>query len=175
MTVLVTGSSKSGKSRIAEGIITTSERPRFYLATMMPFGEEAEAAIARHRAMRAGKGFVTVEQYTDIGETELPRGCVVLLECMGNLCANEMFSAGEPNPIRKIGEGITALAEKCSLLVVVTNQVGEDGVVYSPETMRYIQCLGNINRALARNFDCVIETVCGIPLVLKGEMPPCLC
>ena len=174
MMILVTGGSKSGKSRIAETIVTASERPRFYLATMMPFGEEAQTAIERHRAMRAGKGFVTVEKYTDIGVAELPQGCAVLLECMGNLCANEMFSVCAPNPAAKILDGIAALAEKTSLLVIVTNQVGEDGILYSTETMHYIKNLGEINRALARQSDCVIEAVCGIPLVLKGERPPCL-
>lgn len=174
MTILVTGGSKSGKSRVAEAIVTASERPRFYIATMMPFGEEAQAAIERHRAMRAGKGFVTVEKYTDIGETELPQDSAVLLECMGNLCANEMFSACAPNPVEKILDGMAALAEKSSLLVIVTNQVGEDGIWYPTETMHYIKTLGEINRTLARQSHCVIETVCGIPLVLKGEKPPCL-
>ena len=174
MMVLVTGGSKSGKSRIAETIVTSSEQPRFYLATMMPFGEEAQAAIERHRAMRAGKGFVTVEKYTDIAQTELPHNSAVLLECIGNLCANEMFSACAPNPAEKIIDGIAALAQKTSLLVIVTNQVGEDGGLYPTETMHYIKLLGQINRALARQSDCVIEAVCGIPLVLKGEKPSCL-
>lgn len=174
MTILVTGGSKSGKSRIAEKIVTASALPRYYIATMMPFGEEAGAAIARHRAMRAGKGFVTVERYTDIGATELPQRGAVLLECMGNLCANEMFSACEPNPVGKILDGMTALAEKCSLLVIVTNQVGEDGILYAPETMQYIRHLGEINQAIAAQADCVIETVVGIPLALKGELPSCI-
>lgn len=41
--------------------------------------------------MRAGKGFETVERYTALDELVLPKGSVVLLECMTNLVANEMF------------------------------------------------------------------------------------
>lgn len=175
MTILVTGGSKSGKSRVAETIVTASGLPCVYLATMMPFGEEAHAAIARHRAMREGKGFVTHEQYTDIGTLDLPKGSAVLLECMGNLCANEMFSAHPPRPVQKILTDVKALSRLCDLLVIVTNQVGEDGVLYAPETMQYIKCLGEINWGIAQEAELVIETVFGIPVMMKGEKPPCLC
>lgn len=174
MTILVTGGSKSGKSRIAEGIVTHSELPRFYIATMMPFGKDAQCAIERHRAMRAGKGFVTIEKYTDIGSIELPYGSAVLLECMGNLCANEIFSSHEPNPEQKIIREISEIAARSRLFVVVTNQVGEDGMNYPLETMNYIKSLGEINVELAQIADCVIEAICGIPLVLKGDMPSCI-
>ena len=41
--------------------------------------------------MRAGKGFETIERYTELDELLIPKDCVVLLECMSNLVANEMF------------------------------------------------------------------------------------
>ena len=167
MMILVTGGSKSGKSKIAEEIVTCTELPRFYIATMIPFGCEAQSAIKRHRTMRANKGFVTIEKYTDICDIELPRPCAVLLECMGNLCANEMFSPCKTNPVGKI-------LDEISLLVIVTNQVGEDGIIYPDDTMNYIKCLGQINSQIAQMADCVIETVFGIPLMLKGEMPHCI-
>ncbi len=95
MLVLITGGSKNGKSHIAEKIITSCELSRFYVATMEPFGEEAMVAIERHRRIRSGKNFITIEKYTDIQEIELPEQCAVLLECACNLCANEMFSKKE--------------------------------------------------------------------------------
>lgn len=175
MMMLITGGSKSGKSRLAETVVTAAPPPHIYLATMMPFGQEAEEAIARHRRMREGKGFVTLEQFTDIGTAAIPAGSAVLLECMGNLCANEMFDACSPDPAGKILDGIQTLAKKTSLLVIVTNDVGRDGIVYPPETMRYIRTLTEINAALSWHADCVMESVCGIPLVPKGEKPSCLC
>ena len=45
----------------------------------------------RHRKMRAGKGFETVECYTGLKNLDFPENAVVLLECMSNLAANEMF------------------------------------------------------------------------------------
>ena len=38
---------------------THAPSSRLYLATMQPFGAAAQARIARHRALRQGKGFET--------------------------------------------------------------------------------------------------------------------
>lgn len=168
--VLVTGGSKNGKSRIAEDIIGKYDIPKFYIATMEPFGEEAAAAIARHREIRAGKGFETIEKYTGIDEITLTEGCAVLLECAINLCANEMFSARCVDPVENIIRGVKKLSEKARVLVIVTGQVGGDGVTYAPETMDYMKKLGQLNWRLADIADVVIEAVFGIPNVLKGEL-----
>ena len=70
MILLVTGGSASGKSEYAENralqLAKTEQKKLIYLAAMKPFGEEAAKRIERHRQLRAGKGFETVERYTDI-------------------------------------------------------------------------------------------------------------
>ncbi len=170
---MITGGSKNGKSALAEKIITSSNGKRVYVACMQPFGDEAHAAIERHREIRRDKCFETVEKYTDIHELELEKNCCALLECLGNLCANEMFSCYEKDPVSKIAAGIKKLSDKASLFVVVTSEVGDDGVLYSPETMEYVKALGELNRTIAKEADCVIEAVFGLPYVLKGELPPC--
>ena len=95
--ILVTGGSGSGKSAWAEKrVIEIGKGPYVYLATMRPQGEEAKERILRHREMRAGKGFVTLERYTDLDGMILPAdlcGGVVLLEDLSNLLANEMFGS----------------------------------------------------------------------------------
>lgn len=171
MLILITGGSKNGKSSAAEKIITSYDLPRFYIAAMEPYCDEACAAIERHRKMRAGKNFETIEKYTDIHEIELPDNCAVLLECACNLCANEMFSAGCTDPVGKISYGVDRLLEKARILVIVTNEVGSDGIAYPPETMGYIKNMGALNRLLAYKADCVIEAVYGIPVFLKQTFP----
>lgn len=170
MFVLITGGSKSGKSKIAESLVCDGTGSRLYLATMEPYGRDAEEAIKRHRSMRQGKGFETLERYTDIGGITLDKWPErILLECVGNLCANEMFSdAGVHEQVAdKITQDIIALAAKTKLFVAVTNQVGEDGGGYPQETMAYIRTLGTINARLALAADIVIESVCGIPVYRK--------
>ena len=172
MTTLITGGSKCGKSSYAERILDKYPGRKIYIATMQPFGPDAFEAIERHRKMREGKGFETIEKYTDIADIPLPSDCAVLLECMGNLCANEMFS-GEVicDPADKIVSGIELLSDRVKELVIVTNQVGSDGISYSEETAGYIRSLGTINSRIAGFADTVAECVYGIPVVLKGELP----
>ena len=128
MMILITGGSRSGKSSLGERLLSDWNGRKLYLATMMPRGEESARAIERHRVMRAGKGFETVERYTDVGALSLPDGCGVLLECMGNLLANEMFEAGEPDPCGKIIADVRRLSERAGRLIVITNQVDSDGM-----------------------------------------------
>lgn len=174
MLVLITGGSKNGKSHIAEAVITSYDLPRFYIATMEPFGEEAASAIKRHREIRSGKNFVTIEKYTDIQEISLPEKCAVLLECACNLCANEMFSKNVEDPVEKIMDGVKHLQSKAELLVIVTNQVGDDGMEYPKETMNYLKNMGKLNLQLAEAADYVIEAVYGVPVIWKGEKPECM-
>ena len=174
MFILITGGSKSGKSAAAEKIAVSSGLPLYYIATMMPYGDDAHEAIERHRKMRSGKGFKTIEKYTDVSEICFSDKPAVLLECIGNLCANEMFSANCQNVSEKIFRDIELLCRRTGLLIAVTSQVGEDGIVYDSGTMEYIKELGKLNARLSGIADSVIETVYGIPLILKGEKPHCL-
>ena len=196
---LVTGGSGSGKSEYGEGLILDiPDGERFYIATMESSGREAERRIARHRKLREGKGFFTIERPRDLGGLILPgEGRQnVLLECVSNLEANEMFgggacglteSAGEAGACgpaelagetgldrltelaRRIVSDIRSLARQADHLVIVTNQVGEDGCCYDRETRTYIALVGRVNQELAKLADQVTEVVFGIPVIVKGE------
>lgn len=104
MLTLVSGGSASGKSEFAESLVVNSGcENRWYLATMLPYDEECHRRIARHRQMRAKKGFETLEVPYALQQLELNEpmqsGCA-LLECMSNLVANELFcpqGSGEPD------------------------------------------------------------------------------
>ena len=173
MRILLTGGSAGGKSTFAEKLAVRFGGKLWYIAAMQPYGEESEKRIARHRAMRAEKGFETIERYTDIAGLAIPERGTVLLECLCNLTANEMFepSGAGKDTVREILRGIDNLERQSSDLIVVTNDVGSDGGGYSELTMCYVDALGEINRILAARFDAVFELVCGIPLPLKGELP----
>ena len=173
MLILLTGGAASGKSRLAEALCLSSPSPRFYLAAMQPYGAEGEARIRRHRAMREGKGFITIERYTDYASLALPARGTALLECICNLTANEMFDENGrvSDPVERVLAGVDAVNAQCETLIVVTNDVGSDGTDYDAGTAAYIDALGRINRALAARADAVAELVAGIPIVLKGALP----
>ena len=112
MLILVTGGAASGKSEHAERLVCEKAQSRLYLATMQPFGKSAEARIARHRALRAGKGFATVERTLDLANLRLSRQYDgILLEDLGNLLANELFApegAGAGSAFDSIVAGVDA-------------------------------------------------------------------
>ena len=170
MTTLITGGAKCGKSHYAEHLLDAFTGQKIYIATMQPFGEEAHMAIERHRRIRAGKGFETVERYTDLSSLELPQGCGVLLECIANLCANEMFlpDGSISDPTERVLDGVHKLQSYASELVIVTNEVGSDGVDYAEGTAGYIRAMGAVNAGIAAMADDVIECVYGIPVAVKG-------
>ena len=72
MMTLITGGSGSGKSAFAENCVQAQgEARRIYIATMFPYDKESYGRIDRHRTMRAGKGFETVEWYLGLRELSL--------------------------------------------------------------------------------------------------------
>ena len=171
MTVLVTGGSGSGKSEFAEMLISKmNDGPKIYLAAMKPLDEESRLRIRRHRDMRKNRNFVTVEQYLKIGNAEIPEGSDVLLECLSNLTANEMFDpAGSgDDPVSAVITGIRMLQKKTRNLVIVTNEIFSDGKEYPGDTELYKHYLGQINREAAKMSDQVFEVIYGIPVRLKG-------
>ena len=189
MITLVTGGSGSGKSAYAEELLASCEGTKYYIATMQIYDAEGEKKVERHRKLRAGKGFLTIESPTDVGkldfsktkehtkespqdeENQSERKKSALLECMSNLTANEMFSNGSMKTADEVVQKITAdiqnLAAKTDELVIVTNNVFEDGIVYDGGTMEYLKALGRINTNLAVLSDRVVEVVVGIPIGLK--------
>lgn len=194
MITLVTGGSGSGKSAYAESLLYSCEGIRYYIATMQIYDAEGEKKVERHRKLRAGKGFLTIESPMNVGkiqfvcagepgqaqyrqEAERKGQCSsekksALLECMSNLTANEMFTKdgmkSEEEVVEKIVSEIQTLSQKLDNLVIVTNSVFEDGVIYDAGTMEYLRALGRINAVLAHLADRVAEVVVGIPVELKG-------
>ena len=179
MLVLVTGGAASGKSEHAAKIICAGfsyqqfekfDSSEEILATMQPFGKSARARIARHRKLRDGKGFHTVERSLDLKGLQIDRHYDgILLEDLGNLLANEIFSPDgtAQNCVKSILDGVEKLKSYCDTLVIVSNEIFSDGGSYPPETENYLQKLAELHEKITRDADAVYESVCGILLPIK--------
>ncbi|MBR4579615.1 MAG: bifunctional adenosylcobinamide kinase/adenosylcobinamide-phosphate guanylyltransferase [Lachnospiraceae bacterium] len=173
MIVLITGGSGSGKSEFAENYLKKINNGKecCYLATMMPRDDaETKERIARHRQMRKEKGFYTVEQALDIEECvdAIKPGSGILLEDLSNLAANEMFREdGNVMDYQKIMDGIQDLSNTSENLVIVSNNIFEDGIEYDQGTKEYMRLLARLNESLAVICDEVYEVVVGIPVRVK--------
>lgn len=169
---VVIGGSGSGKSEFAENMAVRMNSGKLvYIATMEPFGEEGRKRIKRHRLMRQEKKFLTIECYRELDKVTLDKGATVLLECMSNLVANEMFGGGRAKEeiTEDIMRGIENLLKQSRHLIIVTNNIFDDGMEYDQETMEYMKLLGDMNQRICSFADKVYEVVHGIPLTLKDK------
>lgn len=176
MLTFIFGGSASGKSEYAEqyaaSLANSCNTPLFYIATMCANDAESKQRIARHRQMRADKPFQTLEVSKDIGSITIPSDSIVLLECLSNLLANEMFSSNKAAyAVPSLLQEIRHLQSHCQHLIVVSNEIFSDGICYDSTTTQYLSDLGYLHQELCRTSNEIYEVVCGIPIPYrKGEI-----
>lgn len=175
MITLVIGGSGSGKSAYAEKCLEEYKEEKYYLATMKAYGDEGKQKVERHKRLRQGKCFSTIEQPVDISDAIKYIGdeskAVILLECISNLVANEMFGEDNISSAHEVAEKIVRqiqlLASKVKEIVIVSNIVTEDGIEYDKGTMEYIKAISEVNIGLSELAERVVEVVVGIPVYIK--------
>ena len=165
---IVYGGSASGKSSYAESIAMSlqGDGRLLYIATMYPYkwgkaelDPEMMQRIERHRAMRADKGFDTVECYRHVEHIVAKRQDVLLLECMSNLLANEMYLEPDSDD-GGLAETMSEV-EKAGVDGNVGSDVektgisGEAGFEMSPVSKKIVQALVDLS---ARVQELVIVT-----------------
>lgn len=144
MFVLILGPNNSGKSAYAEKLIADLDgRKRYYIATMIPYGEEGKARVMKHLEMRENLHMVTLEDPYLENTSVLSGDSDVLLEDLSNLVANRMFEKGLES-CDTIADELEALNRKVRNLVVVSiGGISSEG--YDEETECYIRKLNEIN------------------------------
>ena len=71
-------------------------------------------------------------------------------------------------------ESLPALADELAQYDVVTaTEVGGGVVPIDPAQRTAREAAGRLACLLAERADCVVQMFCGLPTVLKGELPPC--
>jgi adenosylcobinamide kinase/adenosylcobinamide-phosphate guanylyltransferase len=172
MVVLIIGGSASGKSAYGEQVIGQLSQHPVYLATMDSRGTAAQKRIEKHRAMRAGKGFRTLEckDATSILAADM-RGQSVLLEDLPNLVANVMFqevNGSVAEAKQQVRRALFYLEKETTNLVIITGDLASEGLLYDEVTTAYLRLLGELQQEIAADAEEVYEVVAGIPMVLKG-------
>ena len=182
MTELIIGKPDSGKSTFAEEKALEKKMmpgagKLYYIATMQVIDEESEKRVIKHRKMREGKDFITIEKETDIlsvlDQIDDPENAVLLLECISNLAGNEMHrntyniqnrSNGQNYDIdgivSKLSDDIKRLSESVGNLIIVTNEFSLDDASsggYDEETRDYIKIVSLVNERLKSFAEVVYE------------------
>lgn len=169
MIVLVTGGTRSGKSRIAEAFAANlGDDAVTYLATATPAADDIDhqARIDAHR-MRRPTGWTTVEcrRPQDLAAALRDTDRVALVDSIGTwltLHRDLEVTDGE------VTELLVALRSRDAATILVTEEVGL--AIHPPDALsrRYVDALGLLNQQLAEVADRVLLVVAGRVLELPS-------
>ncbi len=172
--VLVLGGARSGKSSYAQ---TLAERwwPRpLYLATAETLDAEMADRVTLHQQQR-GPRWACAEETLDVArvlhEATPPRDGV-MLDCATLWLTNVLLKEGMP-AIQTRKQALIEALKTCSTgVIIVSNEVGMGIVPEYPLGRDFRDQQGWLNQDLAAVADIVIFIIAGIPMVIKGTLPP---
>lgn len=174
MRIFISGGCKNGKSYHAQRLAKRQQQSElYYAATMLPGDEEDRERILRHQRDRAGWGFTTIEQFTDIDKIleQCITGGSFLLDSTTALLANEMFADDQykPSAADKVTADLLRLIGQTEDIVVVSDYIFSDAGCYDEAVACYRRGLAGIDRTLAKRCDIVFEIVSSHPVIHKGQ------
>ncbi|KXV35306.1 bifunctional adenosylcobinamide kinase/adenosylcobinamide-phosphate guanylyltransferase [Gluconobacter thailandicus] len=163
---LVLGGARSGKSRIAEALITSQPAPWVYLATGRAYDDEMQARIDLHRDSRGELGWQTIEEPYDIATVLLDAGPEpVLIDCLTLWLTNLIL---DERDVSTATEGLlSALSKRQHQTVLVGNEVGLGIVPDNALARRFRDEAGLLHQRIAAIADEVLFVAAGLPLKLK--------
>lgn len=180
MTFFLSGGAKNGKSTLAQNLAVhlSGNGKRYYVATMIPTGEEDQERIRRHLADRDGLEFETLECTANILsclETADRQG-TFLVDSATALLQNAMFPVEKNYELdlsaaNRCADELVEFAKTVKHAVFVSDYIYSDAEQYSESTEIYRKCLAEIDRRLARVCDTVVEVSAGNAIVHKGVLP----
>ncbi len=166
---LILGGARSGKSRLAEHLVTDLALPRHYVATAEPWDDEMRARIAQHQSDR-GPGWTTWTAPRNVADVlaQIGPGHVVLLDCATLWLTNHLLA--DADILAQSAALLTALTACASPVVVVSNEVGWGIVPENALARAFRDHQGRLNQQIAAQAGLVVAVMAGLPMVLKGAL-----
>lgn len=167
---VVLGGARSGKSRIAERLVTAAGKQRVYIATAQAFDDEMAERISQHQKDR-GADWQTREAPLDL--QPVLASCtdenVVLIDCATLWLSNHLLNGSDLTEQSQLL--LSAVAACRAPVVVVSNEVGWGIVPENRLAREFRDAQGRLNQALAAQADLVLGVMGGLPFALKGSVP----
>lgn len=164
---LVLGGARSGKSRMAESLVTAHPGPWTYIATAQAFDQEMRERIRHHQADR-GEGWVTVEEPLDLVGALIRAdgaGRPLLVDCLTLWLTNTMLDGRDVAV--ETGRLLDLLPRLSVPAVLVGNEVGLGIVPDNKLSRLFRDHAGRLHQDIARIAGKVLFMAAGLPMQLK--------
>jgi len=172
--ILVTGGSRSGKSRFAVELAKGCGPRIVYLATCQAADQEMRQRIARHRRQRPAR-WRTIEHPADPAQVVARLNGTsdgLILDCLTMYVAQLVVAGASDAAIeRQVRRLCAAIRRAPYPVILVTNEVGSGVVPEFPMGRRFRDLAGLANQTAAALADEVYLLVAGIPTRLKERSP----
>ncbi len=164
---LILGGARSGKTRRALDL-AASFGERFYIATAEALDDEMKERISRHKAERAGKGWMTIEAPLELSEAMSgieAAEAVCIVDCL-TLWLSNLMGAGR-DVEQATAHLCDAIRTSRATVLLVSNEVGLGLVPETPLGRDFRDRQGWLNQAVAATVEEVEFVVAGLPLRIK--------
>ena len=164
---LILGGARSGKSALAESLLTAVSGPWAYIATAEAHDDEMCQRIAAHQARRVS-GWLTFEAPVALPEVLAGDAAdhLVLVDCLTLWLTNVML--GGHDVAHATAALIDALSRRAHPCILVSNEVGLGIVPDNALARAFRDEAGRLNQRIAAVADRVLFVAAGLPMTLKG-------
>ena len=175
-TILITGGSRSGKSKRAISLGLEYPGKKFFIATAEALDQEMKDRVQRHKEER-GSEWTTIEEPLELSQAiqgiDANANDAAVLDCLtlwlNNMLMKEM---DDLSIFSKVRELIKTCKSVPFNVLVITNEIGAGIVPGDPLSRKFRDLAGEINQEFAAGFDEVIHMVSGIPVTIKQPEKP---
>ena len=170
MRSLILGGARSGKSRLAEQLASASGLPVTYIATSQPLDGEMNERVLLHRQRRPDDWGLIEEPLAlaAVLRAEAAEGRCLLVDCLTLWLTNLLMLEDDQRVAEERDALLVCLEQLPGTLILVSNETGLGVVPMGELTRRYVDLAGWLHQAVAERCQCVVLTVAGLPLMLKG-------
>ncbi len=165
--VMITGGTRSGKSRFAQEMALKLSPKPVYLATSRIWDEEHRARILRHQADR-GDEWTNIEEEKQLSKHDFT-GRVVLVDCVTLWLTNYFFDnqSNIDASLEQAKAEFARLTSQEATFIFVTNEIGMGGHATNDLQRHFTDLQGWMNQHIAQMADEVYWMVSGIEVKIK--------
>lgn len=167
----ILGGARSGKSRYAVEAAKKYGKKTVFVATATALDEEMKERIRLHKISRP-KGWGLIEEPMNLSGVILGLKTiydVAIIDCVGLWVSNLLMANMKDRVVEKRIKELTRsiFKTKASLVIIVSNEVGEGIVPGDPLSRKFRNLVGLANQIIAAKADEVIMMQAGIPVKIK--------